>query len=269
MIRFDDVSFTYTGADAPALCGVDLTVAPGEIVALVGANGSGKSTLARLCDGILVPTTGTVTVDGADTRDEARIWDIRSHVGLVLQNPDDQIVGTIVEEDVAFGPENLGMPRDEIRRRVDEALATVGLAGLEHREPHLLSEGQKQRLAIAGALALDPEYLVLDEPVAMLDPAGREAVVRVLERLARHQRRGVLHVTHSAEDAARCDRVVALLEGGIAFTGQPVELFADGRLTERIGLAPPPLAALAARLRTLGVHVPRDARTPEAVVEAL
>jgi energy-coupling factor transport system ATP-binding protein len=269
MIEITEVTFTWPGASTPALRGVTLRVGPGETVALLGANGSGKSTLARLCDGLLLPGSGTVSVDGIDTTDPDRTWEVRSRVGLVLQDPEDQIVGTVVEEDVAFGPENLGVPRDELRRRVDEALAVTGLTGLERREPHLLSEGQKQRLAIAGALAMRPAYLVLDEPVAMLDPAGRAAVLGVVHRLATEEGTGVLHVSHRLADVADADRAVVLVAGEVAYDGSAAGLFGDAPLLARAGLALPPIGELAEALRARGVAVPIDAVTPEAVVAAL
>ncbi|MDP2234545.1 MAG: ATP-binding cassette domain-containing protein, partial [Actinomycetota bacterium] len=207
MIRFDDVSFSYatpTG-QVPAVVDVGFECRAGETVAVLGANGSGKSTLARLTNALLVPASGCVTVDDIDTADPDRTWEIRERVGLVFQNPDNQIVGTVVEEDVAFGPENLGLAREEIRRRVDSALAAVGLAGMERREPHRLSGGQKQRLAIAGALAMRPAYLVLDEPTSMLDPAGREGVLSILSALAAAGH-GIVHVTHHLADVVRADR---------------------------------------------------------------
>jgi energy-coupling factor transport system ATP-binding protein len=269
VIKFSDVSFSYTGsAGRPALSHADLELGPGELVAVVGANGSGKSTLARLCDGLLVPTAGRVDVDGMDTRDPGSVWEVRSRVGLVGQNPDDQIVGAIVEEDVAFGPENLGVPREEIRRRVDDALDAVGLSGFQTREPHLLSEGQKQRLAIAGALALETSYLILDEPLAMLDAAGRREVLEILDTVV-GSGRGVLHVTHSVEYAARADRIIALKGGEIAFAGPPAEILADAAMMARASLVTPPLGVLAGRLRELGVSVPEAAYTPEAVAGAL
>lgn len=267
MIVFEDVSLVYPGASAPALDGVSLAVSPGERLAVVGANGSGKSTLARLANGLLAPTRGTVWVDSIDTCDEEQVFEVRSKVGLVLQNPDNQIVGTVVEDDIAFGPENLGILREELRKRVDEAIAIVGLVGLERREPHLLSEGQKQRLAIAGALAMRPEYLVLDEPTAMLDPAGRAAVLGVLERLAADGH-GIIHITHDMSEAARADRVVALDRGAVAYAGDPGTLLADAELLGQLGLEVPPLSAAAAVLRTLGFSVPA-APTSEQLVEAL
>jgi energy-coupling factor transport system ATP-binding protein len=269
MIELIDVAFSYPGAAGPALRGVSLVLRAGELVALLGGNGSGKSTLARLCDGLLLPSAGRVVVDGMDTSDEATTWEVRSRVGLVLQDPEDQIVGTVVEEDVAFGPENLGVPRAELRRRVDAALAAVGLTGFERREPHLLSEGQKQRLAIAGALALEPAYLVLDEPVAMLDPRGRRDVLDVVERLVRDEGRGVLHVTHRLEDVASADRAVVLTAGEVAFDGPPEALIADEALMRAAGLALPPVGRLGEALRSRGVAVPYAALSPEAVVAAL
>jgi len=267
MIVFEGVTFTYPGASRPAIKDLTLSVTPGEVLAVVGANGSGKSTLARLADGLLVPNEGRVLVDGIDTADEKHGWDVRSRVGLVLQNPDNQIVGTVVEEDVAFGPENMGVPREELRIRVRDAIAAVGLVGLERREPHLLSEGQKQRLAIAGALALRPEYLVLDEPTAMLDPHGRADVLRVLDEL-RDAGRGVVHITHDQSEANRADRILALNEGAVAYLGDPAAFMRDERLLEVLGLEAPPILRMAQALRLTGIPLP-DVETPEELVGAL
>jgi energy-coupling factor transport system ATP-binding protein len=269
VIVFEDVTLRYGTDAAPALDRVSLTVAQGELVAVVGANGSGKSTLARLCDGLLTPSAGRVTVDGLDTADESHIWEVRSLVGMVLQDPDDQIVGTVVEEDCAFGPENLGLPPAEIVSRVREALDTVGLTGLERREPHLLSEGQKQRLAIAGALAMRPRYLVFDEPTAMLDPAGRRASVAALERLARADGHGVVIVSHDITDIVRADRVIALAAGRVAFSGTPTELLSDSATVRSCGLALGGAWELAERLRAAGYAVPVTAVDAESVVDAL
>lgn len=269
MIVFEDVTLRYRPDSAPALDRVSLTVSEGEMVAVVGANGSGKSTLARLCDGLLTPTEGRVLVDGLDTAVEANVWDVRSMVGMVFQDPDDQIVGTVVEEDCAFGPENLGLPADEIVARVAEALGIAGLAGMERREPHLLSEGQKQRLAIAGALAMRPRYLVFDEPTAMLDPQGRRSAISAMERLARVGGHGVVVVSHDVADVARADRVIALAAGRIAFEGTPEALFADEATLRRCGLALGSAGRLAGALRALGVPVPAAAVDAESVVGAL
>jgi energy-coupling factor transporter ATPase len=272
------VTFAYGAANrrTPALAGVSLQVEGGEIVAVLGANGSGKSTLVRLANGMLRPAHGRITVDGVATvdgnpralrgsesggvghRDERQI---RELVGVVFQHPDEQIVATAVEDDVAFGPENLGLPRAEIRRRVDESLNVVGLEGLERREPHLLSGGQKQRLVIAGALAMRPRYLVLDEPTSMLDPQGRSEVLSVIARL-RNDGRGILLVTHDLAEAARADRVLVLHGGSVAFEGTPEELFEDARLGEW-GLELPPVAHLVRALAAAGVPV--DAATVDPV----
>lgn len=269
MISFESVGFRYRD-DAPlALEGVSLCVSPGELIAIVGSNGSGKSTLARLCDGLLTPTAGRVLVDGLDTADPETIWSVRSLVGMVFQDPDDQIVGTVVEEDCAFGPENIGVPSAEIRRRVDEALLAVGLDGMQGREPHLLSEGQKQRLAVAGALAMRPRYVVFDEPTAMLDPAGRRSVLRVTERLARVEGHGVVVVSHDVAGVARSDRVIGLAGGRVVFDGEPTALLADADMLGLLGLAPSPAGALAAALRILGLDVPFTAADAEGVVDAL
>ncbi|MBW6467886.1 MAG: energy-coupling factor transporter ATPase [Coriobacteriia bacterium] len=270
MIEFIDVAYEYrtAGGSVPALRGVSTTLAPGELVTVLGPNGSGKSTLARLANGLLHPSEGRVVVDTIDSTDAARVWDVRSRVGLVFQNPDNQIVATTVEEDVAFGPENLGVERESMHQRVRNALATVGLSGLEQREPHTLSGGQKQRLAIAGALALAPAYLVLDEPTAMLDLQGRADVIDVLGRL-RDAGTGIMHITHHLADAAAADRVLVLTGGSVVYDGVPATLLADTRLMQRCGLTLPPVGRLAEELRAAGVDVPPDALTAESVVAAL
>lgn len=268
MIELRDVRVVYPGAEHPALDGVSLTVAPGETLAVLGANGSGKSTLVRLMNALLLPSAGSVHVDGMDTTDEASVWGIRSRVGFVQQNPDNQIVGTVAEEDVAFGPENLGVPQPELRRRVDDALAAVGLTGYERREPHLLSEGQKQRLAIAGALALEPAYLVLDEPTAMLDGLGRAGVLDAIEAL-RVRGVGIVHVTHHLEDVLAADRAVVLDRGSIVFEGSPLGLVGDLETACSLGMDVPPVIVMARALRVAGVDLPPGAVTAEEIVEAL
>lgn len=270
MIGFIETGYEYrtTGGSVVALRGVTTTVSPGEIVTVLGPNGSGKSTLARLANGLLHPSTGRVIVDGIDTTDEDLVYDVRSRVGLVFQNPDNQIVATTVEEDVAFGPENLGVERSVMHERVASALAAVGLDGLEQREPHTLSGGEKQRLAIAGALALAPAYLVLDEPTAMLDLQGRADVLAVLARL-RDGGTGIMHITHHLADAASSDRVLVLTEGSVLYDGSPARLLSDDELLGRCGLTMPPIGRLAAGLRAAGVPVPVDALTAEGIVTAL
>ncbi len=270
MIRFEGVSFSYPTAGGPvrALSDVTLALSPGELMVVLGENGSGKSTLARLANGLLLPDSGRVTVDDMSTADEASMWEIRRRVGMVFQNPDNQIIATFVEEDVAFGPENLGVPRGDIRKRVRHSLAAVGLAGYERREPHQLSGGQKQRLAIAGALAMEPAFLILDEPTAMLDPQGRADVLGVL-RLLGEEGRGILHITHDLADAAQADRVLVMRRGSVAFLGTPEELFADPALPRSLGLSIPPVGRLVAALRARGVPVASTAFDAESVVNAL
>ena len=268
MIDFRDVGFAY--GDGPSvLSGITLRLEPGSILAVSGPNGSGKSTLALLADGLLVPTVGSVLVDGMDVADESTLWDVRERVGLVFQNPDDQIVGAIVEEDTAFGPENLGVAPEGIRRRVAESLAAVGLTGFERREPHLLSEGQKQRLAVAGVLAMGVPYVVLDEPTALLDPVGRREFAGIIRGLAAHDGRGVLLVTHRPSEIALADEVVVLGGGTIAWRGMPSELLADAGLMASLDLAESPVGAVAASLRTLGWAVPPTAQDAESLVGAL
>ncbi len=267
MIVIDGVTYTYHQAGSAALDGVSATIAPGTWTVIVGPNGSGKSTLARLLNGLLAPSSGRVTVDEMDTADESHAWDVRSRVGLVLQNPDNQIVGTVVEEDVAFGPENLGVPREELRLRVDAALAAVRLTGLERREPHLLSEGQKQRLAIAGALAMRPAYLVLDEPTAMLDAEGRTDVLAVLKELQTSGTAIVL-ITHDLAEAIHAERVMALNAGSVVYDGEPRALLADDALMQSLGLEAPPFARFVSVLEHVGFDL-ASARTADDVVEAL
>ncbi len=268
-ITFEHVGFRYEKESATTVLGdVCLEFGPGELVAVLGRNGSGKSTLALLANGLLVPDSGAVHVDGMSTEDPSYVWDVRTRVGVVFQNPDNQIVGTVVEEDVAFGPENLGVPRDELRARVDSALEIVGLQGFERREPHLLSGGQKQRLAIAGVLALDPTYLVLDEPTTMLDPQGRADVLALVERL-RSEGHGIVHITHDLADAAAADRVVVLDQGAVAFSGSPDEILGDQSALEAWGLEPTPIMRLTSRLRSSGLSVSPSTLEPAKIVEAL
>jgi energy-coupling factor transport system ATP-binding protein len=268
VIRFESVSFTYGGNRAAALSDVTLEIDRGSTVAVLGANGSGKSTLARLMNGLLLPSSGRVMVEGIDTAAEGSAVHIRSRVAMVFQNPDDQIVATSVEDDVAFGPENLGLDRAVLRERVDAALHDTGLTGLERREPHLLSGGQRQRLAIAGALAMHPEYLVLDEPMSMIDALGRRDVTAVLERL-RQRGQTIVMVTHDLSDAMRADRVVVLSRGSVVFGGSPGELLGREDELEGWGLELTPLLALAGRLARGGLDVPTSPIRASDVVEAL
>lgn len=274
-VAVEQLSFSYTAEDAPteqirlALDHVDLTVRRGEFVAVLGMNGSGKSTLARHINALLLPREGRVLVDGMDTRDEANLWPIRDRVGMVFQNPDNQIVAALVEDDVAFGPENQGQPPEEIRRRVDEALAAVGMSEMRHREPHLLSGGQKQRVAIAAAIALHPACLVLDEPTAMLDPSGRAEVVETVRRLNKEMGMAVIWITHFMEEAALADRVVVMADGKVQLEGAPREVFQQVDRLRALRLDVPPAVAAAQKLRAAGIDLPRGILTLEELVEAL
>lgn len=251
---FRHVSVSYRDDRPPALCGVDLELAPGELLTVVGGNGSGKSTLARLCNGLLVPEEGEVVVGGLSTADEESAWAVRSNVGLLFQNPEDQIVGASVEDDVAFGLENLGTAREEMRSRVSEALAAVGLSGEERTEPHLLSGGQKQRLALAGVLVLEPSVLVLDEPTSMLDPSGRDDVMTSIRRLIE---RGVaiVLITQHMEEAVAGDRLMALVDGRVGYLGSPRGFFMPG-VSDAFPLGIPPALALAREVLGHGPDLP-------------
>ncbi|MCL2884866.1 MAG: energy-coupling factor transporter ATPase, partial [Oscillospiraceae bacterium] len=247
MIETTDLQFAYDNPDGPVkfvLDGVTLTVATGSFVGVLGRNGSGKSTFARHCNAMLLPTGGQVLVDGIDARDEARAFDIRRTVGLVLQNPDNQLVSTIVEDDVAFGPENLGVPPAEIRQRVDEALAAVGMTEYAGHAPDKLSGGQKQRVAIAGMLAMRPDCLVLDEPTAMLDPKGRREVLDVVHKLNKERGMTVVFITHNMEEVTGADRVLVMDAGRVVLDGTPREVFFQVDTLRELGLDVPQPAAL-------------------------
>lgn len=272
IIEFQDVSFRYDADETEKplpLCveHVNLNIKKGDFVAVVGHNGSGKSTLAKLSNSILIPESGRVLVNGMDTADEALSYDIRRTVGVVFQNPDNQIVASIVEEDVAFGPENLGVPPDELRRRVDDALKAVGMYEYRHHEPHKLSGGQKQRVAIAGMIAMLPECIVLDEPTAMLDPKGRKEVMDTVRRLNRERGITVVFITHFMEEAAEADRVVVMDDAKILLDGTPKDVFKKAELLKSIGLDIPKAAALAAELRANGVPMRGDVLTADAFAD--
>lgn len=258
-----------TPQEVRAVHDVSLTVHRGEFLALVGGNGSGKSTLAKHLNALLPPTEGRVVVDGLDTRDPHALWEIRRKVGMVFQNPDNQIVATVVEEDVAFGPENLGLPPEEIAQRVEEALRTVGMLEHRRREPHLLSGGQKQRVAIAGVLAMRPQCIVLDEATTMLDPEGRREVLRTAHRLREQEGIAVVHITHNMEEAAQADRVVVLHEGRVALEGTPREVFRDVQRLRRLRLDLPEVAELSGCLRQRGIPVEGQPLDPEELAAQL
>ena len=272
MLRAEKLRFQYEYEDeAPTLVldGLDLTVEKGSFVALLGHNGSGKSTLAKHFNAIQLPTGGRVLVRGMDTADEALTLKIRQTVGLVLQNPDNQLVSTIVEEDVAFGPENLGVKPEKIRQRVDEALKAVGMEAYRHHAPHKLSGGQKQRIAIAGILAMRPECIVLDEPTAMLDPQGRREVLDTIRALNREGQMTVVLITHYMDEAAQADRVVVMDNGQILCDGTPRQVFAQVERLRGVALDVPQPTELCYELKKAGVPVPADVLTVEECVEAL
>ena len=252
-----------------ALDGIDLQVLPGEFVAVIGANGSGKSTLARHFNALLLPTEGSVKVHGLDTLDETNLWQIRQNTGMVFQNPDNQIVAAVVEEDVAFGPENIGIPTEELKQRVEEALRAVDMLDYREHAPHLLSGGQKQRVAIAGVLALGSNCIVLDEPTAMLDPKGRKEILSTMLRLNREQHITVVYITHFMTEAMEADRVVVMGEGKIKFAGTPKEVFSRVDELEKLGLEAPLAAKFAFELRKSGMKLPAGIITNEELAEAL
>ncbi len=252
-----------------ALDAVDLQIEAGEFVAILGANGSGKSTLAKHLNALLLPTSGHVLVAGMDTLETKELWQIRQQVGMVFQNPDNQIIAAIVEDDVAVGPENLGVPTEELPARVTEALRTVGMQHYRSCAPHLLSGGQKQRVAIAGALAMQTKCLVLDEPTAMLDPQGRADILACVKKL--HEERGItiVYITHFMEEAAAADRIVVMDQGHIVTQGTPHEIFSQTAAMRKLGLEVPVAAELAAELRQHGVHLPASIITAEELAAAL
>ena len=254
-----DLSHKYImgeNEEIAALTDISLAVAKGEFVAIIGTNGSGKSTLAKHFNALLLPSSGSCTVCGFDTIDDANIWQVRQNVGMVFQNPDNQIVAALVEEDVAFGPENIGMPPEQIRERVDYALSVVGMQDYKRQAPHMLSGGQKQRVAIAGVLALQPTCMVLDEPTAMLDPVGREEVLSTVLALNKEKGITIVLITHFMQEAALADRVVVMDRGHIVKTGTPKEVFSQVEDIKRVGLEVPLASEIAWRLNKKGVKLP-------------
>ena len=269
IIRTEALRYTYPGDEYETLHGIDLEIKEGSFVAELGHNGSGKSTLAKLMNAILLPSSGKVYVDGIDTSDEARLLDVRRTVGMVFQNPDNQIVANVVEDDVAFAPENLGVEPAEIRRRVDEALRTVGMYEYRLHAPHLLSGGQKQRVAIAGVLAMQPRCVVLDEPTAMLDPVGRREVVATVTRLCREKGMTVMLITHHMAECIGADRLIVMSEGRIVADGTPREVFSRVELLRSEGLAVPATTELIYELRRDGFELPLDALTVDECADAV
>lgn len=252
MLSLEKVSHSYEEGK-PVLKGVSLMINKGEFLAIVGHNGSGKSTLAKMLNGLIIPSEGKVIVNGMDTADESSLLDIRRTVGMVFQNPDNQIVTTVVREDVAFGPENLGVPSEEIARRVDAALSAVGMESYANSAPHMLSGGQKQRIAIAGMLAMEPEVLVLDEATAMLDPLGRREIIGIVKKLNEEKGITVIMITQYMEEAVGCGRVVVINDGSIVMDSTPSEVFDRGDELRAIGLDVPPAVELRELLKKRGV----------------
>ena len=273
MIETKDLQFSYPAdegsAPVQALRGVDLKIEKGSFVVVLGHNGSGKSTLAKHLNAIHLPTGGTVYVDGMDTANEDLLLDIRRTIGMVFQNPDNQIVANVVEEDVAFAPENLGVPSEEIRRRVDDALKAVGMYEFREHAPHLLSGGQKQRIAIAGVIAMRPRCIVLDEPTAMLDPNGRADVLRTIKQLNRTSGVTVVLITHHMDEAAQADRLVVMAKGKVIADGEPKQVFQDVEGLKAVGLTVPHTTELLWQLRQEGLDLPLDALSDEECAQAL
>ena len=252
-----------------AIDGVDIDILQGSFVAVLGHNGSGKSTLAKHMNAILVPTGGTMWVDGRDTKDPAELWNVRQTAGMVFQNPDNQIIGTVVEEDVGFGPENLGVPTDEIWKRVEESLRSVGMIEYRKASPNKLSGGQKQRVAIAGVIAMEPKCIVLDEPTAMLDPNGRKEVIRAVEKLRKEKKVTVILITHYMEEVIDADQVFVMDGGHIVMHGTPREIFSRVEELKSYRMDVPQVTMLAEELRNRGLDIPRGILRREELVEAL
>ncbi len=269
IIEFKNVHYLYSDYEEETIKGIDLCIEKGSFTVVLGRNGSGKSTLAKLTNAILIPTEGEVLINGISTADESKLIDIRSEVGLVFQNPDNQIVANVVEEDVAFAPENLGVPSEEIRDRVTGSLKQVGMYELRKHAPHLLSGGQKQRVAIAGVLAMQPEIIVLDEPTAMLDPQGREDVVNAVTKLCREKGFTVLMITHHMEECIGADRLIVMSDGLIAADGTPASVFSDVEKMESLGLDVPETVRILYDLKKEGFDLPLTSLSTEECAETI
>ena len=268
-LRLEDVSYQYEPDARPAVSHVTLEVERGSFVAVLGHNGSGKSTLAKLMNALFLPTEGRVLVCGMDTLTEEKVWNIRRHAGMVFQNPDNQIVANVVREDVAFGLENLGVPQDEMVRRVEAALSAVRMSEFAETAPHMLSGGQKQRVAIAGALAMEPELIIMDEATAMLDPSGRAEVLATVRKLNREKGMTVVWITHFMEEAAIADRLIVMNDGSVALEGTPRQVFSRVEEIKALGLDVPPMAELAQTLRDKGLPLPEGILTVSDMVKEL
>ena len=269
VIVFDNVHYTYPADEKESLCGVSLSIEKGSFVAVLGHNGSGKSTFAKHMNGILVPDQGRVLVEGLDTADEEHIIDVRRRVGMVFQNPDNQLVANVVEDDVAFAPENLGVEPQEIRKRVNASLRLVGMYEYRMHAPHLLSGGQKQRVAIAGVIAMQPDIIVLDEPTAMLDPQGRREVVDTVFSLCRTRGMTVVYITHHMDECIDADRLIVMSNGCVMADGKPADIFANAELLRREGLEQPETARLLQDLRAAGMRLDGEPLSVEDCAELI
>lgn len=277
MIRAEELTFDYERLDEEgnveskkrAVDHVSLDIRPGKFIAILGHNGSGKSTLAKHMNAILVPTEGTLWVDGMDTKDEDKLWDIRQDAGMVFQNPDNQIIGTVVEEDVGFGPENLGVPTDEIWKRVEESLSAVGMLKYRHHSPNKLSGGQKQRVAIAGVMAMHPRCIVLDEPTAMLDPNGRKSVIRTAQKLNREEGITIILITHYMEEVIEADHIFVMDKGKVVMQGNPKAIFSRVEELKKLRLDVPQATLLAYELQKKGISLPDGILSNEELVDEL
>ncbi len=270
IVRIENLVYKYDDdKNKNAVNDLSLTIERGEFVVIIGHNGSGKSTLAKHFNGIFLPTSGDVYVNDVNTKDDDRIWEIRQHAGMVFQNPDNQIVATVVEDDVAFGPENLGIEKREIRRRVDEALELVRMKEFAKKQPHNLSGGQKQRVAIAGILAMSPDCIIFDEPTAMLDPGGRREVMDTILRLNKEQGKTIVHITHFMDEATEADRVIVMQEGEIVMEGKPREIFSQVEKLKALGLDVPQMTELASELIAEGITLDKNILTVEEMVDEL
>ena len=277
IVKAEDLQHVYAEVDedgkvtaaVTALSNIDLEVEPGQFIGILGHNGSGKSTFAKHINALLTPTGGTMYVEGMDTRDEEKILDIRQTAGMVYQNPDNQIIASVVEEDVGFGPENMGIPSDEIWRRVDEALEATGMTAYREHSPNKLSGGQKQRVAIAGVMAMRPKCIIMDEPTAMLDPVGRVEVLDAVKKLNKEEKVTVIHITHYMNEVTDADYLYVMDKGRIALEGKPGEVFSQVEKMKELGLDVPQVTELAHELRKEGVDIPADILTVDEMVEAI
>ena len=268
IIEIKNLSFQYEGSSKKVLKNLNIDIKEGELICVLGHNGSGKSTLAKLINAQFIPTEGDILVGNMNTKDDDSLWNIREMCGMVFQNPDNQLVATIVEEDVAFGPENLGVPREELRKRVDDCLELVGMTEYKRHSPALLSGGQKQRIAIAGILAMNPKCLLMDEPTAMLDPQGRKDILDTVLKL-REMGKTIIHITHYMEECVNADRIIVINEGDVVLEGTPREVFSNVEQMKEIGLDVPEPTEISYLLNKSNINVRRDVLTVDELVEAL